>query len=416
MTQPIGILGAGLSGLCFAYYSKLPCVIFEKEDQPGGLCRSFRSASGVPVDLGPHIFFSKNHAALEELLKFTPMHQLRRSNKIWYDGRRVRYPFENDLYSLPDEDKEKCLRGFLDKRPLGRPPENMLEFFQDTFGEGMTECYFEPINRKIWKCELSELDTQMVSRIPNPPREHIIRSARGESIEGFTHQLHFWYPYIGGTQSVIEGIIQDSPNIQEIKYSEPVIDVTVDRGVVFVSTDRDTHAFESIVSTIPLQALCYLLAFASPQLEYNSLHLTTVTASRDKFGDDFSLFVPDKHIPFHRVSKIDFLGENYSNGFSTIVAEATLRDTQDVPTDSVINSLDTMGLVRKQNVRCVESRIVKYAYPVYTLEHREEVDRALASLPENIIPLGRFGTWEYLNMDQVLLQASEAAKKVDSQC
>ncbi|MCK4427078.1 MAG: NAD(P)-binding protein, partial [candidate division Zixibacteria bacterium] len=68
----IGILGAGLSGLSLAYFlqntKKISNIeILEKEEEVGGLCRSF-NLNGIYHDIGPHIIFSKDKKILEVML------------------------------------------------------------------------------------------------------------------------------------------------------------------------------------------------------------------------------------------------------------------------------------------------------------------------------------------------------------
>ena len=41
MTNNI-VIGAGISGLSFGYFSKKPFIIFEKENIVGGLCKSVK--------------------------------------------------------------------------------------------------------------------------------------------------------------------------------------------------------------------------------------------------------------------------------------------------------------------------------------------------------------------------------------
>lgn len=67
-----------------------------------------------------------------------------------------------------------------------------------TFGEGITNIYLRPYNEKIWNFDPAFMDTQMVERIPKPPKEDIIRSASGETIDGYVHQLYFSYPISSG--------------------------------------------------------------------------------------------------------------------------------------------------------------------------------------------------------------------------
>ena len=105
----------------------------------------------------------------------------RRSNRILHKKQFVQYPFENDLSKLPKEDIEYCLNSFLNNPYENYDVQNMLQFFLKTFGEGITNTYLRPYNEKIWKFDPCFMDTQMVERIPNPPKEDIIRSANGET-------------------------------------------------------------------------------------------------------------------------------------------------------------------------------------------------------------------------------------------
>ncbi len=97
-----GILGGGLSALSLAYFlQEHPQVtsieILEKEGAPGGLARSYAFA-GLHYNVGPHIMFSKNKEVLDLMVGLLGdnVHKLRRSNKIYHDGRFVKYPFENE--------------------------------------------------------------------------------------------------------------------------------------------------------------------------------------------------------------------------------------------------------------------------------------------------------------------------------
>ena len=207
-----GILGAGLSGLSLAsFLQDRPEVeaidILEKENEAGGLARSFPFGN-IHYDVGPHIIFSKDAEVLEMMLALLGdnVHKLRRSNKVWHDGRFVKYPFENELLALSESDKAYCLNGFLNNPYTDYAPQNMLQFFLATFGEGITNIFLRPYNEKIWKFDPAFMDTQMVERIPKPPAEDIIKSAQGTATEGYVHQLYFSYPKRGGIASIVKAI------------------------------------------------------------------------------------------------------------------------------------------------------------------------------------------------------------------
>ncbi len=96
--KKIGILGGGVAGLSLSYFLGPDSEILEKDDQCGGLCRSFEK-DGFTYDIGGHIMFSKDQEILDfevDLLK-GKLNQLYRRNSVWFKGRFVKYPFENGL-------------------------------------------------------------------------------------------------------------------------------------------------------------------------------------------------------------------------------------------------------------------------------------------------------------------------------
>ena len=96
------ILGAGISAISFAYFvqniDKIEKIyILEKDNKPGGLLRSFKFLKNISYDIGPHIIFSKHKEILElnKNILGVNVNQYKRSNKILYDKKFIKYPFEN---------------------------------------------------------------------------------------------------------------------------------------------------------------------------------------------------------------------------------------------------------------------------------------------------------------------------------
>ena len=60
-----------------------------------------------------------------------------------------------------------------------------------------------------------------------------------------------------------------------------------------------------------------------------------------------------------------------------------------------------------------EAKDFKYAYVIYDMYHRKNVKIIHDYLIEhNIVPIGRFGEWEYYNMDKAILSGKNAAEKI----
>ena len=424
---PVAILGGGISAIAFAHFSGLRAEIFEKEDRLGGLCRSF-DTGGVACDIGPHIFFSKNEEVLRFATSLTPMNRLRRSNKIFYKGRFVKYPFENELSALPEADREWCLQSFLSNPHEDERADNMLAFFLKTFGEGITRTYLEPYNRKIWKHDPSLMDTQMVERIPKPPAEDIIASAKGVPTEGYLHQLHFNYPERGGAQAMVDGLYALCADRLTVHLSSPVEKLRrMKDGSFEVRAGGKAHHFESVVSAMPVHELVPRMEPAPPAdvleslsaMLFNAIHITIVQTAEDHLDENFAVMVPDPDIAFHRLSKLDFLGESYRlPGASTLMVEITFRRgdrfdlRDDEITDLVVRDLERVGFSAKRSLRRAVTRTFPYAYVIYDLHHRRNTDKVLAWLQSQGVPsAGRFATFEYINSDQALALAKAAAER-----
>jgi len=428
----IAVIGAGLSGMCYGLHSKYPCVIYEQNDEPGGLCTSHMNRWGVPTDVGPHIFFSKNKQLLNFFLRFCIFEEFARKNHILCKRKLVKYPFENYIGMLPKEERDYCVQAFKEKPKLKSPAVNLEEFFLSTFGDGIYSLYLRPYNEKLWICPLSQLSAKMANRIPKPPMQHILDAANGKYHEGFTHQAVFKYPAFGGCISMIQGLYASLPPDLEMRLGTEITKITILKNGKLKITgnvhgDRIQETYDHIVSTIPLPVLINNIYPAPPvdvisaasRLSALGVYVTAVHALDIGFEyrKSFAITIPNPKVSFHRLTVIDFFGKQYMPKYGrTVLVETTYRhnsgvsDIEDVHKD-VISGLHKLGIVASINVLDSATRFYKWAYPVYTLTHTEDVKLITEWLKDNnILPLGRFGSFEYMNMDRVYEQAKQATK------
>lgn len=428
----IAVIGAGLSGMCYGLHSKYPCVIYEQNDEPGGLCTSHMNRWGVPTDVGPHIFFSKNKQLLNFFLRFCIFEEFARKNHILCKRKLVKYPFENYIGMLPKDERDYCVQAFKEKPKLKSPAVNLEEFFLSTFGDGIYNLYLRPYNEKLWKCPLSQLSAKMANRIPKPPMKHILDAANGKYHEGFTHQAVFKYPAFGGCISMIQGLYASLPPDLEMRLGTEITKITILKNGKLKITgnvhgDRIQETYDHIVSTIPLPVLINNIYPAPPvdvisaasRLNALGVYVTAVHALDIGFEyrKSFAITIPNPKVSFHRLTVIDFFGKQYQPKYGrTVLVETTYRhnsgvsDIEDVHKD-VISGLHKLGIVASINVLDSATRFYKWAYPIYTLTHTEDVKLITEWLKDNnILPLGRFGSFEYMNMDRVYEQAKQATK------
>lgn len=431
------ILGGGLSAISLAYFlqhnDEVDRIdILEKDEVSGGICRTYVK-NGIEYDVGPHIIFSKNREILGLMndLLGENKEKHRRSNRILHKKRFVQYPFENDLSKLPQEDIDYCVNSFIHNPFENYEATNMLQFFLKTFGEGITNTYLRPYNEKIWKFDPSFMDTQMVERIPKPPKEDIIRSANGETIDGYLHQLYFTYPKRGGTEALIKAFIAKLCPKVKIHTNAKVIRVEKTSKGYYVDTSAGVFDSDKVVSTIPANEFCRIyedkhkpqeILETADNLKYNSIAICIVNVKKDYAGDNYAFMVADKNVKFHRISKLDFMGDGYHiDGTATYMAEITYRknDLNDKASDAelvekVIDGLKIIGFIdSKEDVNFTDLKRFEYAYVIYDLKHRKNMDLIKAYFEKQGVFLnGRFGSFEYLNMDAVIQQSKELSERI----
>lgn len=429
------ILGGGLSALSLAYFlqdradiSKI--TLLEKEKTIGGLCRTFET-NGIEYDVGPHIIFSKDKEILDFMngLLGENNEKHRRSNRILHKRAFVQYPFENDLSKLPDEDKAYCVNAFMHNPYENYNAKNMLQFFLKTFGEGITNLYLRPYNEKIWKFDPSFMDTQMVDRIPKPPKEDILKSAAGETIDGYTHQLYFTYPKQGGTAAIVQALREKLSDKVEILTSRSVESVRKTEKGFEVVAGGETFVSDRLASTMPLDEFTVLynaekpaeVVSAAKNLRSNAIAISIVNVKPDRAGDNYAFMIADKNVIFHRLSKLDFMGGRYHKPDSaTYMIEVTYRknDRVDLMTDAeltakIIGGLKEIGFIDgESDVNFTDLKRFDYAYVIYDLEHKENTTVLRDYFKQQGIELnGRFGSFEYLNMDAIIRQSKNLAER-----
>jgi protoporphyrinogen oxidase len=158
-------------------------------------------------------------------------------------------------------------------------------------------------------------------------------------------------------------------------------------------------------------------------LKYNSIHIIVVQTKKDNIGDNFSINIADKEIIFHRLSKLNFLGENYclEDGTSLLV-EVTYRPDSYLASlsdkeikERVSKDLQKLNFVQPEDITAIELKSFPYAYVVHDLDHQKNINLVLIYLRSmGIESCGRFAQFEYMNSDKVAENSQKLAKELNS--
>lgn len=431
MSVKSAVLGGGLTGVTLArllHEQGDDVTVLERDETIGGLCRS-KKELGFTFDIGgSHIIFSRDTEVLSFMLSVLAENadRRKRNTKILYKGRYVKYPFENGLYQLPDDDRFFCLNEFVKnliavEKGEVPPPTNFAEWIVYTFGRGIAECYMLPYNEKIWNYPAEQMSHHWVEgRIPRPPVEDIIRSAVGIETEGYTHQAVFSYPVEDGIEALVRAIAE--PVLPAIRTGFAVNSVCEEDGGFAVSDGKETVHADRLISTIPLQNLLPCLSdvpsevqAACDALRYNSL-CSVFIGLKGEVPDISWLYVPDPATGlFNRIS----FPSNYStmvapDGHASILAEITYNDgdavsrmTDDEVIEHTVSSLIAAGIIpSRDSVVYTGVAREQFAYVVYDTEYLRNIEIVREFCRKrNIDLVGRFSQFEYLNMDGCIRSA-----------
>lgn len=423
----IGILGGGLTGVTLQHFLTKDSELLEASDRRGGLCKSYQK-EGFLYDIGGHILFSKNeeiNTVVGSLLAGN-IHTCKRLNKILFNDRLIKYPFENDLGSLKKKDAYECLIGYL-QNDYPKPEHNLKEWAYYTFGKHISEKYLLPYNEKIWNISTEQLNLEWVERIPRPPLEDVVKSALGIETEGYLHQLYFRYPVKGGAEALITSL--QKPD-QKILCNYKIDKIRKSKSGWNVYADDHCKSYEEIIITFPIHEAitCFEnvpdnVSRAAERLRYNSITVIMVAINNESLLDCSAIYIPDPKVLPHRVCFMGYFSrQNVREGTSSLIAEITTN-----PGDG-IHELSAETLVEKTiedlarihvidtpaEVIVTETKRFQYAYPVYTLNYARDckiVRDYFNSL--NIQLCGRFAEFEYINMDECMRRAIVLANKLN---
>lgn len=419
------IIGAGLSGLSAAYHMGSSYRVLEKEEAVGGLCRSV-ATRGYTFDLAPHIFFSGSqyvNGLVNELLNGDLIKQRRRAY-IYLRGAYFEYPFEVNLHGLPQEVIDECIEGARHRPEI--QPRNFMEWIKSTMGEGVAKHYMIPYNEKIWKYPLEEMNTDWIAgRVPLPSLEDMVKGAQGKVDRDYGPNAYFQYPRLGGTGAIPNAFakrvkeISLHSNVFEIRPLGKQLDV-----LYTLNGEPKRLEADGVLSSAPLPELVKMIKSApeevikaSERLVYNSLICLNIGVDREAISDKHWLYFPEKEYIFNRISyPMNLSPETTPKCRNSIVVEVTYRGTK--PDLNETKQRVREGLIKAEILREEDKLEVfdaldfKYAYVIYDSQHRRNVNLIQSYLKSiRVSSMGRYGEWEYLNMDKAILSGKRAAEE-----
>ena len=407
------IIRAGCSGLGFATgLNSEEYIIVEKENSPGGYCRTIKE-DGFIWDYAGHFFhFATSHwkEYFEKHISPKELVSVKKNTKIYYKGRLIDYPFQKNIHQLEKEEFIECLYD-LYFRKSKKCYSSFKEMLRGKFGDSICKKFLIPYNEKLYACNLDNLDSDAMGRFfPNAELGDIISNMKEKNNKSYND--YFLYPKEGA--EVFVNALLSEVDEKRVLLGEKVISVNKDEHVV--KTEHYEIAYEKLINTSPLsqfiqimdkkieqtdlkcnKVLVFNLGFNKKSLAYKGIHW---------------VYIPDKTINFYRIGFYDNI---LNQDCLSMYVEIGYNQNEEIDIDNQLKltlvNLKKIGVISDHILLNHWHCIMDPAY-VYISEKSNRVVEQLMSewKKDDIYSIGRYGGWKYCSIEDCLVEAEELRK------
>ncbi|HOW35063.1 MAG TPA: NAD(P)/FAD-dependent oxidoreductase [Candidatus Omnitrophota bacterium] len=442
------IIGAGPAGLAAGYRlcdQGMDTLIVEQDSQVGGLSRTIRY-KGNYFDIGGHRFFTKNKEVLtwwQDLLK-EDLLKIPRSSKIYYQDTFFNYPLSvrNVLANIGWVNAFLIPLSYLKSRLFPQRKEtNFEQWIVNRFGRKLYQLFFKEYTEKVWGIPCRQISSDWASeRIKGLSLSTALRNALSGGRNNTVKTLikEFLFPRFGSGM-MYEAIAQKiTEKGGEVKLRSEVIQIKHDYKRIKSLVCKDSVSgsiFEvggsDFCSSMPITSLVArmdpppgrFILETCQRLRYRSMVMVYCIVDRKDLSPDNWIYV---HSPQVRVARI----QNFRKWSPAMVAgpdKASLgmeyfcdegdafwslsdRDLIDLG----VRELEKLKLATYKEVTDGYVLRVPKAYPIYDDGYRQAlaVIKDFVSGFSNLQCIGRYGMFQYTNMDRSTLIGFLAAKNI----
>jgi len=452
-TQTI-IIGAGLAGLSCGYKlseNGFPVRIYESNDNIGGLSRTlwFETNQGrFGFDFGGHRFLTRDphiEKFFYDVIGSENIETRERSSRILLKGKYFDYPIKpfSALLKMPFWITFKAgftywyafFRYLFARR---RGEDNFEDWVKHRFGSTLYGLFFRDYTQKTWGISPKNISsTWAAERIKSTNFFSLIKNSilkpDPESKVAMTLYKQFIYPTNGiqVLSNKMAKFIEEKSN--KVFISTELSHLKVEDNIIteIVFNNNETiQDFSTIVSSIPLPTLVESLKPDVPEsvleaankLKYRDLILVGFMLDITEAIEDSWIYFPeDQHI-FVRVSEPSKYGLGMCpEGKTSIIAEITCEKGDDkwklkneILIQLVREQLVALGFFSEDAIIESFCERITHAYPLFDIGYEENLNLILSFLSkiQNLELIGRTGTFQYLNMDMVLLHGINCANRI----
>ncbi|MBE6068687.1 MAG: UDP-galactopyranose mutase [Clostridium lundense] len=354
------IVGCGLSGVsCSRLLAEQgkKVLIIDKRNHIGGNAYDYYNKDGILIHkYGPHIFHTNSKEVWEFLSSFTQWRDYKHKVLSYVSGKQVPMPINLDTINIlyGTSYTVNNINEFYDKiKENNIEVKNAKDMVVSKVGEDLYELFFKGYTKKQWDLYPEELEKEVTARIP-------IRNNRDDRY--FTDRYQ-GIPLYGYTK-MVENML-NHPNIY-----------------IMLNTD-----YKDIKNEIKYSKLIYtgctdeFFDYKLGKLPYRSIRFEEETLDIEFYQSVGTVNYPNDY-DFTRITEYKHLTGQKSNK-TTIMKEYSCSEGEPY-----------YPIPQSKNIKLYN-------------KYKEEIDKLF-----DTYFLGRLGTYKYLNMDAIVLQAMEFVKDI----
>ncbi|MEG1916897.1 MAG: NAD(P)-binding protein, partial [Muribaculaceae bacterium] len=299
------IIGAGITGLAYAAFTKNDYLIIEKNAQIGGYCKTI-SQDGFIWDYSGHFFHFQNEKIKEFVMRHMDQDSVlsvEKRTQIRFKNCMIDYPFQKNIHQLDKRNFINCLYDlFVNEYKDYSSFKSML---YAKFGKSIAEIFLIPYNEKLYACDLDSLDENAMGRFfPYANKEDVIANFKLKLHSNDTYNASFLYPKLGAIEYIksVYSILEPS----KISVNEQLI--SIDAKEKIATTTRRKIKYDNLISTMPLPQLLSIVGFDFDKTLYSSNKVLVFNLGFDKKGVERVnnwIYYPEKQYIFYRIGFYD---------------------------------------------------------------------------------------------------------------
>ncbi len=411
------IIGAGISGLSFAYF--LPdkdYIIVEKENEIGGLCKTIYKDDYIWDYAGHFYHFKTNEMKnlFNTLMEDEEIVKQSKKTKIYYKNNLIDYPFQTNIHQLEKNDFIDCLYDLFNKEEKNKY-NNFLDMLYGKFGKSIVEKFLKPYNEKLYACDLNTLDEEAMGRFfPYADIKQIINNMKCNSDVSYNNE--FLYPKKGAI-SFINKLFNKLDKDKIILNTEIT---NIDFKERIATTNNGCKVkYKYLINSSPLNSFLELLNTNKSldllsKLTYNKVLVFNLGFEKKSKWSEHWVYFPDKSINFYRAGFYDNILN--SDKLSMYIEIGFDKDCKNIDINKqleiTIENLKKVGIVEDDNkLSSYSSILIDPAYVHIRGNTNKEVNTYFNELKKNdIFSIGRYGAWVYCSMEDCMTEAKKLAE------